>query len=63
VTGDGVVIGLRLTHEVLGCLVGARRPTVTLALKDLGAAGHVRRRDDGRLVLTPASREYLAPGD
>ena len=59
VTGDGVVIGLRLTHEVLGRLVGARRPTITLALKELGAAGHVRRRDDGRLVLAPGSEKVL----
>jgi CRP/FNR family transcriptional regulator, cyclic AMP receptor protein len=61
VTPDGVAIQLRLTHEAIGRLVGARRPTVTLALKDLGAAGLVGRREDGTLVLAPESREVLAP--
>jgi CRP/FNR family transcriptional regulator, cyclic AMP receptor protein len=42
VSGDGIVIGLRLTHRTLGALVGARRPTVSLALKALGDQGLLR---------------------
>src|SRR4051794_10011687 len=35
VTRDGVVVSLRLTHQAIGRLIGARRPTVTLALRAL----------------------------
>jgi CRP/FNR family cyclic AMP-dependent transcriptional regulator len=48
---SGVVVPLELTHEALGHLVGARRPTVTLALSELGRQGAVTRRADGAWVL------------
>jgi CRP/FNR family cyclic AMP-dependent transcriptional regulator len=48
---DGVVLELPLTHQVLGRLVGAQRPSVTTALSDLGRRGIVERRDDGAWVL------------
>jgi CRP-like cAMP-binding protein len=51
VTPDGVVISLSLTHEALGRLIGARRPTVTLALKALAADGRLERRSGGAWVL------------
>jgi CRP-like cAMP-binding protein len=35
VTPDGVVVPVRLSHRLLGSLVGARRPTVTTALAQL----------------------------
>lgn len=35
VTVDGVVIDISLTHKLIGGLVGAQRPTVTLALQTL----------------------------
>ena len=63
VTPDGVVLPLRLTHALLGRLVGAQRPTVTLALAQLGGAGDVSRREDGAFVLRPGSVEQLAPMD
>ena len=52
---DGVVLPLRLRHESLGHLIGAKRPTVTLALQRLAERGLVHRRDDGtwRLPSTP----------
>ena len=59
-TSDGVVLPLRLTHETLGRLVGAQRPTVTLALRDLREQGTLQRRGAGWL-LAPDSRELLAP--
>jgi CRP-like cAMP-binding protein len=50
--GTGVVtVPLAVTHEELGHLIGARRSTVTLALRDLGEAGVVGRREDGAFVL------------
>jgi CRP-like cAMP-binding protein len=61
VTSDGYVLPLRMTHAALGRLVGAQRPTVTLALTELAERGDVTRRADGSFVLRPDSRELLAP--
>jgi len=54
VTPQGVVLRLRLTHELIGQLVGAKRPTVTLALKELEERGTVHRRSDGGWLLEQA---------
>jgi CRP/FNR family cyclic AMP-dependent transcriptional regulator len=54
VTPDGVVVPLRLTHETLAHLVGAQRPSVTTALRQL--------EDEGRLRRT-AQRGWLLPGE
>lgn len=51
VTCAGTVIPVPLTHEALGKLVGARRPTVSIAMKELAAIGRVRRRPDGTWLL------------
>jgi CRP/FNR family transcriptional regulator, cyclic AMP receptor protein len=50
---DGLVIDLPLTHRLLGRLVGARRPTISLALRVLADAGVLDRREDGAWVLRP----------
>ena len=57
VAPDGIVIPLTLTHEALGRLVGARRPTVTLALRDLRAKGRLSRRPEGGWLLTAPQHE------
>lgn len=49
---DGVHIPLPLTHEVLATLVGAQRPTVTLALQRLARAGLLIRETRHRWLLT-----------
>jgi CRP/FNR family transcriptional regulator, cyclic AMP receptor protein len=51
VASAGVVVPMQLTHETLGRLIGARRPTVSLALKDLSGAGLLERRSDGSWLL------------
>lgn len=51
VTSDGVVIKLGLTHQMLASLVGARRPTVTTALREMATRDEVVRRDDGYWLL------------
>ncbi len=51
VTPDGVVVGVRLSHRLLGQLAGARRPTVTLSIGKLMESGVLSRRDDGLWVL------------
>ena len=43
VTPEGVVVPVRLTHETLARLVGAQRPSVTTALRQLDEEGRVRR--------------------
>ena len=48
---DGVSVPLKLTHETLGHVVGAQRPSVTTALSQLEASGRVSRRDGGGWLL------------
>lgn len=52
VTSAGIVIDIDLTHDVIGQLIGSRRPTVTLALERLSATGRLTRLSDGRWQLT-----------
>jgi CRP/FNR family transcriptional regulator, cyclic AMP receptor protein len=51
VTADGILIDLPLTHEVIGGLVGSRRPTVTLALHKLASDGLLERLEGDRWKL------------
>ncbi len=51
VTPVGTRLPLVLTHDALGGLTGARRPTVTLALRDLTDRGAIVRQDDTWLLL------------
>jgi CRP/FNR family transcriptional regulator, cyclic AMP receptor protein len=53
VTADGVLIDVPLTHELIGGLVGSRRPSVTLALKKLASDGLLERLEDSRWKLAP----------
>lgn len=61
VGSGGVIVPLSLTHEILGRLVGAQRPTVTLALKALAAEGSLGRRRDGSWLLSARSAARLQP--
>jgi CRP/FNR family transcriptional regulator, cyclic AMP receptor protein len=56
VTPGGTVLPLALTHETLGALVGARRPTVTLALGELSDRGAVLRQGRAWLLVEPLTR-------
>ena len=51
VTTGGIRLPLALTHETIGALVGARRPTVTLALRKLTEEGSIIHQDTGWLLL------------
>jgi CRP-like cAMP-binding protein len=53
VTPSGTTLPLRLTHDALGALVGARRPTITLALRELTERGAIVRQDQGWLLVEP----------
>lgn len=56
VARDGVVVDLPLTHRLLGALVGARRPTVSLAIAALTERGELARRDDGAWLVSRTAR-------
>jgi CRP/FNR family cyclic AMP-dependent transcriptional regulator len=57
---EGVYVTLPLTHEVLGMLIGAHRPTVTIALQRLTRAGFLIRERSDRWLLTNKAIETLA---
>jgi CRP/FNR family transcriptional regulator, cyclic AMP receptor protein len=61
VTASGTVLPIALTHDALGELIGARRPTVTLALKELADRGSLFRQDGEWLLLEPPP-QGVAPG-
>jgi hypothetical protein len=48
---EGAVIPYRLSHQTLADLVGARRPTVTLAVRALTERGLLDRAESGEWVL------------
>lgn len=55
VTPAGTLLPIALTHAALGGLIGARRPTVTLALGNLTASGALQRQQRGWLLLESPS--------
>ncbi len=60
VTPDGVLVPVRLTHETLARLVGAQRPSVTTALRQLEEGGHLRRTPQRSWLLSGEPPEVLA---
>jgi CRP/FNR family transcriptional regulator, cyclic AMP receptor protein len=56
----GVRISLPVTHEVLAMLIGTQRPTVTIALRRLGAGGLLIREGRDRWLLTSAAISGLS---
>jgi hypothetical protein len=53
VTPTGTTLPLSVTHDAIGALVGARRPTVTLALRELTDRGAILRQEQGWLLVEP----------
>jgi CRP-like cAMP-binding protein len=62
VAAPGVIVPMQLTHETLGRLIGARRPTVSLALKEMAGSGLLERRNDGTWLLRYEAFERLGAG-
>lgn len=60
VGADGVQVPVRVTHETLGRLVRAQRPSVTRALNQLAARGALSRAIDGTWRLHGAPPNELA---
>lgn len=59
----GITVNLPVTHDVLAMLVGALRPTVTLALQRLSRAGLLIRERSDRWLLTQRAMEILERPD
>ena len=62
VGADGLIMPLRLSHRMIGSLVGARRPTVSTAIARLADERRVARRFDGTWLLL-AEKRAAAPPD
>jgi CRP/FNR family transcriptional regulator, cyclic AMP receptor protein len=60
---DGIAINQPLTHEAIGRLIGARRPTVSLGLRALYEQGSLQRGPDGAWLLSPGSLSRLVAAD
>jgi len=52
-TADSILVDLPLTHDLIGGLVGSRRPTVSLALHKLSTDGTLEKHDRNRWTLAP----------
>lgn len=64
VTLDGVVVPVRLTHDMIGRLVGAHRPSVTTALSELSRTDRISRLPQGWLLRgDPPSAEVAEARD
>jgi CRP/FNR family cyclic AMP-dependent transcriptional regulator len=59
VTSEGVCIPFRLTHEVLGEILGAQRPSVTTAMRRLRDSGQVKRAVGGGYVLLADPADWV----
>ena len=59
-TPRGVELPFALPHARIGRLVGAARPTVTMAIGVLADAGHLVQPERQRFALHPSSRHLLA---
>jgi hypothetical protein len=63
VTPDGVVVPVPLTHDMIGRLVGAHRPSVTSALGELQRRDVITRREDGWVLHGAPPEQLGANGD
>jgi CRP-like cAMP-binding protein len=62
VTPDGLLLPLPLTNEMIGTIIGARRPSVSTAVRKLSDAGLVERCGDGSWLLRPRTDRRGALG-
>jgi hypothetical protein len=62
-TAKGVHLPVRMTHDLLAEIVGAKRPTVTTAVGELERRGALRRRDDRTWLVCRPADDRLAVED
>ena len=58
---DGIEMPVHLTHELIGSLISAQRPTVTRAIGHLCEDGRLSRRSDGLLAVHGEPPAELRP--
>jgi CRP/FNR family transcriptional regulator, cyclic AMP receptor protein len=61
-TAMGVHVPLRISHRLLGQLIGARRPTISAAVRQLGQSGELVRRADSTWLVTAEPGALRAAG-
>jgi hypothetical protein len=61
VGSDGVSVPLALSHRVIGRLVGASRPSVSTAMKELEREGVIRPQAEGGWILLGSPPAELTP--
>jgi CRP-like cAMP-binding protein len=62
VTPQGLTLELPVTHQLLGRLVGARRPTISLAVGTLREQGLLHRDGHGPWILPAAATDWALDG-
>jgi CRP/FNR family cyclic AMP-dependent transcriptional regulator len=62
VRSDGIWLDVSLTHDELGQLIGARRPTISLGLRKLADEGHVTAEEDGFLLSRDSLSQFTNEG-
>jgi CRP-like cAMP-binding protein len=63
VRADGIWLDVPLTHDELGQLVGARRPTVSLGMRKLGEQGHLTAEEHGFLLAHDSLTHFSNSGE
>jgi len=63
VTMLGTHLPLSLTHVTIGALIGARRSTVTLALRELVDRGALLKHEQGWLLVEPPAKATASTSD
>jgi hypothetical protein len=61
VAADAIIVPIDLTHQTIGDLVGARRPTVSLALTSLAEAGLLTPHPQAGWSVSPTVPSRLRP--
>jgi CRP-like cAMP-binding protein len=61
-TAAGVHVPLRISHRLLGQLIGARRPTISAAVRQLTDGGELVRRPDSTWLVTGDPAALRAAG-
>jgi hypothetical protein len=60
---DGVWVDLPVTHDTIARMIGARRPTVSLALTTLAERGAVRSVGSGWIIEPTSLDDFARPAD
>ncbi|HTZ18862.1 MAG TPA: Crp/Fnr family transcriptional regulator [Dissulfurispiraceae bacterium] len=57
---EGTLLKVRLTHQMIGSMIGLNRETVTRIIDKLQKDGHITIRDDKKIVLHPSFQKLVS---